>query len=70
MALVRPKGLLLHGETASVDAVSSQSNQRSFRYLGKTGGGKKRSQSLARSPGVPRRSLCLRCCAWWRWSSA
>jgi hypothetical protein len=30
MALVRPKGLLLHGETASFDAASSQSNQRSF----------------------------------------
>ena len=33
MALVRPKGLLLHGETASFDAASSQSNQRSFHYV-------------------------------------
>lgn len=33
MALVRPKGLLLHGETASVDAASSQSNQRSFQFI-------------------------------------
>jgi hypothetical protein len=33
MTLVRPKGLLLHGETASVDAASSQSNQRSFQFI-------------------------------------
>jgi hypothetical protein len=56
------KGCCCTARLASVDAASSQSNQRSFRYFGKTGGGEKRSQSLARSPEVPRRSLCLRCC--------
>jgi hypothetical protein len=39
MTLVRPKGLLLHGEAASVDTASSQSNQRGFLIVGKISGG-------------------------------
>jgi hypothetical protein len=61
MALVRPKGLLLHGETASVDAPPARAPTRLPITCGEDRRWEKRSQSLARPPDSTV-EICLRCC--------